>query len=170
MKIALAQLNYVVGDVEGNTESIINTIALAKKQQADLVVFAELAVSGYPPHDLLTYPSFVFRCQEAVEKIAAQCIGIAAVVGAPTLNPDKRGKGLYNSACFLAEGKVEFIQHKALLPDYDIFDEYRYFEPFTTPRIFHYKGKKIAIAICEDIWEIGDPSLYDHQPLEELSR
>lgn len=170
MKIALAQLNYIIGDVEGNASKIIDSIKRAKEQQADIVLFAELALSGYPPLDLLTYPSFIKRCEDALQLIAKECNDIAALVGSPTINADIRGKNLYNSACFLANGKVEFVQHKALLPDYDIFDEYRYFEPFTTPRILNYKGKTIAIAICEDIWEVGEPSMYDHQPLEELSK
>lgn len=170
MRIALAQLNYIIGDVEGNAEQIIATIERCQKQQVDIVVFAELAICGYPPQDLLTYPSFIDRCEAELKRIAGSCAGIAAIVGAPTRNHDKRGKMLYNSACFLTEGEVEFVQHKALLPDYDIFDEYRYFEPFEKPKILNYKGKRIGIAICEDIWEVGDPSLYDHQPLEELSK
>ncbi len=170
MRIALAQLNYIVGDVEGNAERIINTINSAKDQQVDIVVFAELALCGYPALDLLTYPSFIDRCEKELARIASHCTGIASVVGAPTRNSDKRGKPLYNSACFLADGGLLFTQHKALLPDYDVFDEYRYFEPFEKPKILQYKDHKIAIAICEDIWEVGEVGLYDHLPLEELSK
>lgn len=165
MKVALAQLNYIIGDVEGNSRKIIDCIK-QHTGKADILVFSELAVSGYPPQDLLTYPSFLDRCEAALRDIASHCIDIAVIVGCPTRSNSTRGKALFNSACFLAEGALQFTQQKSLLPDYDIFDEYRYFEPFSEPKMLEYKGKKIAIAICEDIWEVGTPSLYKRQPLE----
>lgn len=170
MKIALAQLNYIIGDVDGNADRIISAIDAAKEQQVDIIVFAELALCGYPPQDLLTYPHFIDKCELNLNRIAGHCQGIAAIVGAPTRNTSPRGKKLFNSACFLADGKLVFTQHKSLLPDYDIFDEYRHFEPFTSPEILHYQGHKIAIAICEDIWEVGEPSLYQKQPMEALTK
>ncbi len=169
MKIALAQLNYTIGDLDHNADVIIECINNAKSQGIDLMVFAELSLSGYPPQDLLTYPHFVEKCHEKLQLIASHCQGIAAIVGAPTKNTAPRGKKLYNSACFLYDGKIQFMQHKSLLPDYDVFDEYRHFEPNQNPQICTFKGKKIAITICEDLWEVGAPSLYQEQPMEKMS-
>ncbi len=166
MKIALAQLNYTIGDLDHNTSVILSCIETAKDGGADLIVFSELAICGYPPLDLLTHSHFIDQCEAKLNEIAAQCNGIAAIVGAPTKNKATRGKALFNSACFLADGKVKFVQHKSLLPDYDVFDEYRYFEPNTKPETFTYKGYKIALTICEDLWEVGEPTLYHKQPME----
>ena len=129
MKIALAQLNYHIGNFTENSEKIISTINKAKKENADLVVFSELAISGYPPRDFLEFNDFIIQCNEAVNEIAKHCIGIAAIIGLPTFNPKEKGKPLYNSAAFLSDGKLVQLVHKTLLPNYDIFDEYRYFEP-----------------------------------------
>jgi NAD+ synthase (glutamine-hydrolysing) len=170
MKIALAQINYITGDITGNVSRIISEIEHCKQQGADLVVFAELAVSGYPALDMFEYPHFIEACDRAVEKIAAACRGIAAIIGAPVRNLEPRGKKLYNAACFLENGEVASVHHKLLLPDYDVFDEYRYFEPADKLHILHYQGKKIALTICEDMWEVGEPTLYDNQPLEILCR
>ncbi len=170
MKIALAQLNYRVGDFDRNAEKILETIAQAKDRQADLVVFAELSVCGYPPRDFLEFGDFLRRCEDALARIAAGCKGIAAIVGVPTLNPSPRGKRLYNSACFLADGGVFATVHKTLLPNYDVFDEYRYFEPNQLPyQVVEYGGKRFALTICEDLWNIADNPLYVRNPVEELS-
>src|SRR5436309_2302926 len=125
MKIALAQLNYVIGDFEKNVFKIKEYIGRAKKEKADLVVFSELAISGYPPRDFLEFRDFVTRCKVAAEEIAAECTGITCIVGCPTVNPKVEGKNLFNSAYILADGKIKDVIHKALLPNYDIFDEYR---------------------------------------------
>ena len=127
MKIALAQLNFHVGDFAGNTSRIIASIGQAKSAKADLVIFSELSVCGYPPRDFLEFNDFLRRCDESVHLIAAACHGIAAVVGAPSVNQAPKGKPLYNTAWFLADGKVLAKAHKTLLPNYDVFDEYRYF-------------------------------------------
>ena len=129
MKIALAQLNYVIGDFEHNVSKIISQINLAKLQGADLVIFAELSVSGYPPRDFLEFDDFIERSYLSIDKIAAECKGIGAIVGAPFRNPSPKGKNLFNSAWLLADGKVQAVTHKSLLQNYDVFDEYRYFEP-----------------------------------------
>ena len=129
MKIAFAQLNYIIGDFEGNSEKIIQNINKAKKEGADLVIFSELSVTGYYPHDLLEKKEFIEKAEVTVEKIADSCIGIAAIIGAPRINKHDKGKKLYNSAFFLADGKIQNVQNKTLLPTYDIFDEYRHFEP-----------------------------------------
>lgn len=168
MKIAIAQLNYHIGNFESNQNKMITAINKAKSQNADLVVFAELAISGYPPRDFLEFDDFIDRCWNATEEVAKACSGIAAVVGLPTKNNNPAGKALFNSAAFLADGKVSDIIHKSLLPTYDVFDEYRYFEPNTDFHCVDYKGKKLAITVCEDIWNLGVDDLYRIKPMDVL--
>ena len=152
MKIAIVQFNPLIGDVSGNAKRIISFIQQAKSEQADLVVFPELSVCGYPPLDLLDYSSFVSDCELAIEAIAASCLGIAALVGSPQMNHGA-GKPIYNAAWFINDqGKVEKVFHKTLLPNYDVFDESRYFEPNQTFETVFFRNKKIGITICEDIW------------------
>lgn len=175
MKIALAQQNYHIGNFESNTIKILDCIQKAKSQQADLIVFSELAISGYPPRDFLEFDHFILKCIDSINKIALECQGIAAIIGSPSFNPEIKGKRLYNSAFFLEDGKVAAIRHKTLLPTYDVFDEYRYFEPNHKFEIINFlpagkagKGNKIAVTICEDIWNISDDPLYRLNPMEEL--
>ncbi|MFH1001493.1 MAG: NAD+ synthase [Bacteroidota bacterium] len=168
MKIAIAQLNYHIGNFESNQNKMITAINKAKSQNADLVVFAELAISGYPPRDFLEFDDFIERCWNATEEVAKACSDIAAVVGLPTKNNNPAGKALFNSATFLADGKVSDIIHKSLLPTYDVFDEYRYFEPNTEFHCVDYKGKKLAITVCEDIWNLGVDDLYRIKPMDVL--
>ncbi|NQT76652.1 MAG: NAD+ synthase [Bacteroidetes bacterium] len=170
MKIALAQINYHIGNFESNTSKIIAAIENARSAGADLVVFAELAVSGYPPRDFLEFNDFIERCLHSVDKIAEHCRGIAAIVGSPTRRAEIKGKDLHNSALFLSDGKIQAMAHKSLLPNYDVFDEYRYFEPYREFEVIHYKGKKIALTICEDIWDIGEDPLYTINPMDELMK
>jgi NAD+ synthase (glutamine-hydrolysing) len=171
VKIALAQQNYIVGDFEGNLAKIISGIQEATDAGADIAVFPELSVCGYPPRDFLDYKDFTVRSLKSIDAIKAFSKGkCAAVVGSPSFNPDKQGKDLYNSAFFIADGEILYIAHKALLPTYDIFDEYRYFEPAKSFDLVTYKGKKIALTICEDIWDIGsDNPLYPVNPMEKLT-
>ncbi|MBU3928254.1 MAG: NAD+ synthase, partial [Bacteroidetes bacterium] len=168
MKIALAQLNYHIGNFDSNVNKILHSIRQAKDQGADLVVFAELAISGYPPRDFLEFADFVDQCQVALEKIAPVCNGIGVIVGLPTYNHAPKGKPLFNSAAFLAEGRLQQLVHKTLLPNYDIFDEYRYFEPNRNFEILNYQGKRVALTICEDLWNVHDNPLYIAHPMEEL--
>lgn len=168
MKIALAQLNYHIGNFESNTKKILDCIQQAKLQHAELVVFSELAISGYPPRDFLEFDHFILKCIDCINAIAKECMGIAAIIGAPSFNPEIKGKRLYNSAFFLETGKVIAIRHKTLLPNYDVFDEYRYFEPNHKFEVIEFKGKKIALTICEDLWNISDDPLYRINPMEEL--
>lgn len=168
MKIALAQLNYHIGNFELNTQKIIASIAAAKQSGADIVVFAELAICGYPPRDFLEFEEFIALCNDAAQNIAKQCIGIAAIIGLPVKNEVLAGKDLYNAAYFMTEGEVKVITKKALLPTYDVFDEYRYFEPNTIFNIIEYQGKRIALTICEDLWNINDNPLYVSCPMDEL--
>ena len=177
MKIALAQLNYHIGNFEANVSKITQSINKAKNDNVDLIIFSELSVCGYPPHDLLEQENFITNCNIAVEQIAVQCSGIAAIVGAPSINPNKKGKNLFNSAFFLSEGKIQEIFNKSLLPTYDIFDEYRYFEPNSEFKTITYKGEKIAVTICEDLWDkqpvnnqFARNQLYINSPMDELSK
>ena len=170
MKIAIAQLNYHIGNFESNQNKMISAIAKAKQQGADLVVFAELAISGYPPRDFLEFDDYIERCWKATEEVAKACVDIAAVVGLPTKNNGATGKALYNSAAFLSDGKIRDVLHKSLLPTYDIFDEYRYFEPNTNFHCVDYKGKRLAITVCEDIWNIGVDDMYSIKPMDELMK
>ncbi|NSW44811.1 MAG: NAD+ synthase [Bacteroidales bacterium] len=151
MKITLCQLNYIVGDIEGNAQKIIEHIEQAKSENSDLVVFSELAICGYPPYDLLFNSSFVQKSIDAIEAIAQHCQNITAIVGGIETNHGD-GKNLFNAAFVLQNGKIAYTYHKALLPTYDVFDEARYFEPAYKPLFFNLKNKNIAITICEDLW------------------
>lgn len=168
MKVALSQLNYHIGNFEGNKNKIIEQIQLAKQQQVDLVVFAELAISGYPPRDFLEFKDYVDKCISGIKDIASHCEGIAAVVGGPAYNHGEKGKALFNTAYFLNDCQIEKQINKTLLPTYDIFDEYRYFEPNTEFGIVEYKGEKLAITICEDLWNVDDVPMYRVNPMDEL--
>ena len=170
MRIALAQLNFIIGNFEYNYKKIAESIDKAKAGKADLIIFSELAICGYPPHDLLEQKAFVESCLHWINKVALLCDGIASVIGGPSINPDSQGKILYNTAFFLCDKKIQSTHHKALLPTYDIFDEYRYFEPGTEFKTVSYKGKKIAITICEDLWD--DPPVensFGHNRLYKVS-
>ncbi|MDB5155476.1 MAG: synthase [Mucilaginibacter sp.] len=168
MKIALAQLNYHVGNFESNTNKIIDHIHQAKQQEADLVVFAELCVCGYPARDFLEFKEFIGLCDEAAKKIANACQGIACIIGLPTFNNNPEGKELNNSAYFIEDGQIKAIVNKALLPNYDIFDEYRYFEPSTQFSCIDFKGHRIALTICEDLWNTIENPLYVTRPMDML--
>ncbi|HEX5001122.1 MAG TPA: NAD+ synthase [Bacteroidia bacterium] len=168
MKIALAQLDFHIGNFENNTGKIIDFIGQAKRAGADLVVFPEMAVSGYPPLDFLDYTHFTRSCEKAVSEIANVCTGIHAIVGSPSVNPVLKGKNLFNSAFLLGDGKILDVFHKSLLPTYDVFDEYRYFEPGKKAGIATVAGVKVAITICEDLWNEEDDPLYVFCPLDEV--
>jgi NAD+ synthase (glutamine-hydrolysing) len=169
MKISIAQLNYHIGNFEGNTAKMVDAIQVAKAAGADIICFSELATCGYPPRDFLEFDDFIRLADECVATLASHAHDIAVVVGSPSRNPDKEGKSLFNSAYFLSDGQITHVQHKTLLPTYDVFDEYRYFEPSKTWNIVTYKGKRIAITVCEDIWDVGveDP-LYTVIPMDEM--
>ncbi len=176
MKISIAQLNYHIGNFEYNKSLICSSIHKAKAEGAELIVFSELSISGYPPLDLLDRYDFIERCSRTVNEIAIECRGITAIVGSPVINKNPEGKKLFNSALVLSEGKVIFSANKALLPTYDIFDEYRYFEPERNFNIFTLNGKKLAITICEDLWDeqlfdnkFEKTRLYTVSPMEELN-
>ena len=168
MKIALAQLNYHIGNFEENVKKIISGIDWAKKQGADLVVFSELCVCGYPPRDFLEFDDFINKCYASVDAIREHADTIGVIIGGPARNTISEGKDLFNSAFLLYEKEIKAEIHKTLLPNYDVFDEYRYFEPAFEWKIAEFKGKKLAITICEDIWNMGDNPLYRITPMEKL--
>ena len=168
MKIALVQQNYHIGNFEYNLEKILQGIRLAKENGADLAVFSELSVCGYPPRDFLEFQDFLARCYASIEVIKTHSSGIGVIVGSPAPNPDPKGKDLFNAAWFLNEGEVKGLVYKTCLPTYDIFDEYRYFEPGAQWQVIEFKGKRIALTICEDIWNLGDNPLYKACPMDQL--
>jgi NAD+ synthase (glutamine-hydrolysing) len=170
MKIALAQQNYHIGNFEANTAKIIEGIQWAKQQGADLVLFSELSVCGYPPRDFLEFDDFINKCHAAIDVIKQHADTIAVLVGAPDRNPVREGKDLFNGAYFLYNKEVKAVVHKTCLPNYDVFDEYRYFEPAYHWNEIEFKGKKLAITICEDIWNLGDNPLYRNCPMDELMK
>ncbi|HTD94033.1 MAG TPA: NAD+ synthase [Chitinophagaceae bacterium] len=169
MKIALAQQNYHIGNFEENTRKIIEGIRWAKGQGAELVVFSELCVCGYPPRDFLEFNDFIIKCYDAIDLIKEEADTIGVLIGAPARNLEKDGKDLFNAAFLLYEKEVKAEIHKTLLPNYDVFDEYRYFEPAYEWKVMEFKGRKLAVTICEDIWNMGDNPLYRVTPMEKLA-
>ena len=173
MKIALGQINPTVGDFSGNAAKIIEFALQARSAGAGLILFPELAVSGYPPRDLVERPSFVASSLATVEKIAGATQGIAVICGTVTPAEAESGKKVMNSAALLRDGRIEFIQSKMLLPTYDVFDEARNFAPAKSQQLFSFCGNQMALTICEDAWNdkrFWNRRLYGVDPVEELVR
>ncbi len=170
MKIFLAQQNYHIGNFESNTEKIIDAIGEAKKQGGDLIVFSELSICGYAPKDFLEFDDFIAKSYKALDEIKQHADTIGVLVGAPERNPVKEGKDLFNAAYLLFENEIKGVAHKTCLPNYDVFDEYRYFEPAYDWKVMEFKGKNLAVTICEDIWNLGDNPLYRICPMDELMK
>jgi NAD+ synthase/NAD+ synthase (glutamine-hydrolysing) len=173
VKIALGQINPTVGDFSGNAAKIIQFALEARSAGAGLILFPELAVCGYPPRDLVERPSFVARNHATVERIAAETQGIAVICGMVTPAAAESGKAVMNSAAFLRDGRIEFVQSKMLLPTYDVFDEMRNFAPAKSQQLFNFCGNRMALTICEDAWNdkhFWHPRLYGVDPVEELVR
>ena len=168
MKIFLAQQNYHIGNFEENAAKIIDGINKAKGAGADLVMFSELCICGYPPRDFLEFDDFIRQCYDTLDRIKEHADDIGVLVGSPAINPAKEGKDLFNAAFLLHEKQIKAEIHKTLLPNYDVFDEYRYFEPAFEWKCIDFKGKKLAVTICEDIWNLGDNPLYRVTPMEML--
>jgi NAD+ synthase (glutamine-hydrolysing) len=168
MKIFLAQQNYHIGNFEKNLDKIIDAIHVAKSQNADLVVFSEMSICGYPAKDFLDFKDFIDKCYNSIEKIKQHADTIGVIIGSPDRNPVKEGKDLFNAAFFLYQNEIKSVAHKTCLPNYDVFDEYRYFEPAFTWNVIEFKGKRIALTICEDIWNLGDNPLYRICPMDIL--
>jgi NAD+ synthase (glutamine-hydrolysing) len=163
LRVLLAQLDFVVGDVAGNAQRIGDTLDEARRMRVDVAVFPELAVCGYPPDDLLTRPSFVAAAQLAVADLARRSYGLTAVVG----TVDRRGD-LYNSAAVMHDGVLVDIVHKAFLPNYGVFDEQRYFRPGRRFPIYDRQGIAFGVSICEDIWQPTGPAHYQAQAGAEI--
>ncbi len=168
MKIVLAQQNYHIGNFEENTKKIIKAINEAKLLGAELVVFSEMSICGYPARDFVYFNDFINKCNAAIDEIKQHADTIGVFVGAPSRNPEIKGKDLFNSAFLLYEKEVKAVVNKTCLPTYDIFDEYRYFEPAYSWNIVEFKGKRLAVTICEDIWNLGDNPLYRICPMDLL--
>uniref|UniRef100_A0A7C3V5I1 Glutamine-dependent NAD(+) synthetase n=1 Tax=Desulfobacca acetoxidans TaxID=60893 RepID=A0A7C3V5I1_9BACT len=175
MKVVMAQLNPVVGDISGNLARMAETLESCPAE-ADLVVFPELFLVGYPPRDLLERPAFIRRSQQALEEVSqlsAKYPQTGILVGAPRATRLERGKGLANAAFLFFQGKLLFFQDKSLLPTYDVFDESRYFDPAQEIKTAPFKGEKLGISICEDAWcglESWCRRYYDWDPVEFLAR
>jgi NAD+ synthase (glutamine-hydrolysing) len=168
MKIFLAQQNYHIGNFESNTEKIILAIEEAKTKGGDLIIFSEMCVSGYPARDFVEFNDFIDKCYASVDDIRKHADTIGVLIGGPARNTQQKGKSLFNAAFFLYEQEIKAEIHKTLLPTYDVFDEYRYFEPAFDWQVVPFKGKKLAITICEDIWNLGDNPLYRICPMDKL--
>jgi NAD+ synthase (glutamine-hydrolysing) len=153
MRIALAQINATVGDIAGNERKLVDAIAAAKQAGAQIVAAPELALSGYPPEDLLFKEHFLAQAREALDRVAAHADGIVALVGFP-----ERAEDVYNSAAICAGGEVQAIYRKMRLPNYGVFDEVRYFQAGSEPMIFDIDGTTVGVTICEDDWMPGTPA------------
>ena len=174
MRLGLAQLNTIVGDLSGNRHKIVETYKKLVAEGAELVLFPELIVCGYPPRDLLFRKNFANDVQESLSLILKEIGKVPALIGTIETNTTGIGRPFYNSAAFCHEGKVVSYARKCLLPTYDVFDEDRYFEPATQPSIIVHDGKKIGVTICEDIWThpmINTRGLYHGlDPVKQLAK
>ena len=172
MRVALAQINPIIGDIDGNCLLISEAIARGAEQGAELVVLPELSITGYPPKDLLLKPAFIKACEQALQDLAKACRGVAALIGHPCASDKSAGRMLYNAASLCYDGRVQQRRVKSLLPTYDVFDEHRYFEPGPEVQITPFQDKKLGISICEDLWNVHDEpdrKLYHDNPVGELA-
>lgn len=171
MKIALAQINPTIGAFKQNCEKICSFIDRAVEEKADLIVFPELSITGYPPRDLLDRPGFITDNIKSLEIVRKYSKNISVIIGFIDLNTDRRGKHLYNAAAVINKGVIQSIHSKSLLPSYDVFDEHRYFEPVRTISLANIHGIKFGVTICEDIWapdEVCERPIYHVNPVEDL--
>jgi NAD+ synthase (glutamine-hydrolysing) len=173
MRIGLAQINTIVGDLAGNSRRILEAYRTLVAQGAELVIYPELVVSGYPPRDLLFKKRFVADVGQATREIATQIGAVPALIGYTEANTTGAGRSAFNSAAFCHEGKILVSARKCLLPTYDVFDEDRYFEPAAAPVVVEFSGRRIGITICEDIWThamISTRRLYNGvEPVSQLA-
>jgi len=168
MRITMAQLNPIIGDLKGNTQKILQAIEMAKSKKSHIILFPELSICGYAPGDLLLHDDFVKAIEECLDEIKRASSGICIVVGLVRFNHGP-GKNLYNSAAVLSDGQILGYYNKCLLPTYNVFDERRYFEPGREVKTFLIQEKKIGIIICEDIWQhSGYVDTYAHDPILDL--
>src|SRR5947209_14553438 len=153
MRLALAQINSIVGDLEGNRERVVDRLDEAKRNGADVVLFPELIVTGYPPEDLLLRPGFIRAARRSLEEIARACRGVVALVGTPHFDRD-----LYNACAVCAGGEVKAVYRKRFLPNYGVFDEDRYFASGRDLILLEHGGTLVGVTICEDMWQPGPPA------------
>ncbi len=171
MKIALCQIDPIIGNLEYNKQKIIAGYRKAVGAKADLAIFPELSLVGYPPLDLVEKKEFRSAVNKAAKEIASQTINVGLLFGAITEDDDKVGTDIHNSAILCFDGKIQFVQHKTLIPNYDVFDEMRYFDPAESVSVFDFKGEKLGISICEDIWNDADywyRRRYHKDPITDL--
>ena len=171
MKIALCQINPIIGDIEGNKKKILDGYKYGIEQEVDLVILPELAITGYSPQDLIEKKEFRNIVKAAACEIASHTNSIGLIFGTITEEFDNVGTGLYNSAVLCFDGKIQFTQNKTLLPNYDVFDEVRYFESAKEVYTYDFKGEKLGISICEDIWNDADywkQRRYYRDPVQRL--
>lgn len=169
MIIALAQLNFQIGNLVENERRMVDALQKAKQQGADLIVFPEMAIGGYPAMDLWLSEAFIRACRTTLDNLARHCDSISCIVGLPTVNRSPEQKGLHNSAAFIRNGEIQRFVHKMLIPDYDVFDEFRYFQPGEETASIQVGDHKIALTICEDLWDVEAPVLYEHGPMDHLA-
>lgn len=172
MKIALAQINTTVSALEGNTSKVIKAIAEARDRGADLVIFNEMAITGYPPKDLFEREEFVETNLDMLDRVRKASSGIGVIVGYVEKNPGPEGKNLFNAAALIEDGEIVSRRYKTLLPTYDVFDEARYFEPAKVLEVDSFRGLRLGVSICEDVWndkQFWTRRLYSRDPIEELS-
>ncbi|MBC7426515.1 MAG: NAD+ synthase, partial [Bacteroidia bacterium] len=169
MKIALAQLNYRIGDFDANTLKIIGAVKKARDEKADLIIFSELAICGYPPDDFLDYNYFIKKCNSVLDQIIKASKGVSIIVGGPAENKNPKGRRLYNAAFYISDGKLLNTVFKTLLPTYDVFSEARYFQVNEVFEPVNVLGWKAAITICEDLWDEMDFFSYEEDPLKNIA-
>jgi len=173
LRVALAQIDSTIGDFAGNLRKIRAAVERARAERADLVVLPELALCGYPPLDLLERPSFIEANRAALDELAGFAPELAIVVGAVLPAPAARPRPILNAAVVLEGGHIAHVQAKTLLPTYDVFDEARYFAPATERTLWRFRGLKVGLAICEDVWSgafWGEPQPYAIDPVADLVR
>lgn len=174
MKLGLAQINTTVGDLSGNKAIILDAYHRLVEQGAELIIFPELAVCGYPPRDLLLKSRFANDAKQSLESIAQEITSVPALIGCLEIAPsEQKGRPLYNAVAWCESGSIQSYGRKCLLPNYDVFDEERYFEPAIKPLVYQWKGKRIGITICEDIWTaegVQTSKRYCNDPVENLSK
>jgi predicted amidohydrolase len=171
LKIALCQINTIIGDIDYNKSKIINEYQKAVKDGADLVIFPELSLVGYPTLDLVEKKEFRLASTKALFEVASQTGDTGLLFGTITEDDDNIGTDIHNSAILCYNGKMQFFQHKSLIPNYDVFDEMRYFDSAKNVYIHKFMGEKLGISICEDIWNDADywyKQRYSYDPVKEL--
>jgi len=171
MKIALCQIDPIIGHLDYNKKKILDGYKKAIEAKADLAIFPELSLVGYPPLDLVEKSEFRKTVNKAAKEIASQTGGVGLIFGAITEDNDKIGTDIHNSAILCFDGKIQFVQHKTLIPNYDVFDEMRYFDSAESVSVFEFKEEKLGISICEDIWNDADywyRRRYHKDPIQDL--